>query len=396
MKSSKSESHKNKYSKWIVFLSIIFLLIIIRLILPYVVLHYANKTLDNLKGYKGHIDDIDLSLYKGAYVINEFYIDKIDSALDERVPFISSKVINLSVEWKSLFQGRIVGKLEFSDPVICFTKDKAEPAKIQNDTNEFRKVLKRFMPLKVNRLEMKNGKIQYIDSTSKPAVNIIMDNFYVLAQNLSNVKDTSLLPANIVANANIYGGKLDFKMKMNPISDPPAFEMNVKLENTNLPDFNDFFRAYANLSVNQGTLSLYAEVAGKDNKFIGYVKPIIKDLKVLGPQNRNDSFLSKIWGGIAGLAGVVFKNQKESQLATKIPISGKYGVTSVKVWYTILNILRNAFIQALYPSIDHQINLSTVDRLGKKDNSNILKKISDESSDPKEKNNPSSKHKKSK
>lgn len=69
-----------------------------------------------------------------------------------------------------------------------------------------------------------------------------MDNVYILAQNLSNVQDTSLLPANIEATANIYGGQLDLKLKMNPISDPPAFDINLKLENTNLPELNDFFK----------------------------------------------------------------------------------------------------------------------------------------------------------
>jgi hypothetical protein len=67
---------KRKYK---ILIGVAVLLITIRLILPYVVLHYANKTLANMKGYFGHIDDIDLSIYRGAYSINNIYLNKVDT-----------------------------------------------------------------------------------------------------------------------------------------------------------------------------------------------------------------------------------------------------------------------------------------------------------------------------
>ena len=70
-------------------LIVVAILIIIRLILPYVVLHYANKTLANVPGYYGHIEDIDLSLYRGAYQIDSIYLDKKDSATGKQTDFLS-------------------------------------------------------------------------------------------------------------------------------------------------------------------------------------------------------------------------------------------------------------------------------------------------------------------
>ena len=57
---------------------VIGVLIILRLLLPYIVLHYANKTLADLDGYYGHINDIDISLYRGAYQINDMYLNNVD------------------------------------------------------------------------------------------------------------------------------------------------------------------------------------------------------------------------------------------------------------------------------------------------------------------------------
>ncbi len=349
--------------KWKILISIVVLLIIIRIILPYIVLHYANKTLASMNGYFGHINDIDLAIYRGAYVINNFYIDKVDSSSQQRVPFISSQVNDLSVEWKSLFHGRLVGELEFTNPVMRFTKDKAEPAAIQKDTNDFRTVLKSFMPLKINHFEISNGKIQYIDSTSAPKVNIAMTDVQVLAQNLSSVEHTELLPSTVDASADVYKGKLHFKMKLNPLATTPTFDMNAELQNTSLPELNDFLKAYAKFDVHAGTFGLYAEVASKNGKFIGYVKPIIKNLDVVGPEDRHDSFLNKLYEELVGAAGVILKNSKEKQVASKIPIKGEYGKTIVGIWYAIIEVLRNAFIQALYPSIDNEITILSVNKV---------------------------------
>ncbi|SDC94304.1 AsmA family protein [Williamwhitmania taraxaci] len=361
--------------KWIILAAVISFFIMIRIALPFVVLHYANKTLARMHGYWGHIDNIDISLLRGAYVLKDFHIDKVDTTSKDRTPFISSKAIDLSVEWTSLLQGQLVGEVDALNPVIRFTKDKVEPADIQKDTNDFRKVLKSFMPLKINRLVVHNGKIQYIDSTSTPTVNIWLDKVHILAQNLTSVKDTASLPATVVANANLYGGDLTFKMKMDPMAIYPSFDMNAELANTNLPDLNDLFQAYASIDVNKGTFGLYTELASKDQRFIGYVKPIIKDLDVVGPEDKNDSFGNKIWEGIVGTAAVILKNPEEGQIATKIPMEGNLEKTTVNTWYAALGLLRNAFIQAIKPAIDYQINLSSVDALEKFNKKNLVEKI---------------------
>ncbi|MEO5572720.1 MAG: DUF748 domain-containing protein [Bacteroidia bacterium] len=394
MASAEKKSHKRKRVKWVL-IFIVSLLIIVRIILPYVVLHYANKTLAAMNGYFGHINDIDLSIYRGAYIIKDFYIDKVDSSSQQRVPFISSQIIDLSVEWKSLFHGRVVGELEFKNPVLLFTKDKAEPGAIQKDTNDFRKVLKSFMPLKINRFEIINGKIQYIDATSTPKVNIAMTDAYMLAQNLSSVLDTALLPATVDANANVYKGTFNFKMKINPLADQPTYDLNAELKNTNLPDMNDFLKAYANFDVHAGTFGLYTEVAAKDGKYIGYVKPVIKNLKVLGPEDRHDSFFNKLYEVLVGTVGVILKNPKEKQVATKVPIKGEYGNSTVGTWYAIIDVLRNAFIQALYPSVDNEITIASVNKVEPEKKKTFLQKIFTKT-DKNEKNKESSKKDKKK
>ncbi|RYG22484.1 MAG: DUF748 domain-containing protein, partial [Chitinophagaceae bacterium] len=267
--------------KFKILASVIIFLIILRLILPYVVLHYANKTLASMKGYYGHINDIDISLYRGAYQIDSIYLNK--------------------------------------------TANKTEVGDVKKDTSDFRKLLKDFMPLKVNRFEIFNGNIQYIDQQSTPKVDVAIRQLHVLAKNLNNSYDSStLLPASVEAQAKAYEGSLTLNMRLDALATNATFDLNAEVKNTNLVLLNDFLQAYADFDVNKGRFGLYTELAAKNGNFKGYVKPIIKDLDVVGREDRKDSFFRKIWEGIVGAAGTVFRNQKKDQIATKVPLEGNF------------------------------------------------------------------------
>jgi len=164
-------------------------------------------------------------------------------------------------------------------------------------------------------------------------------------------------------------------VRLDPLADDPTFDLNAEIKNTSLPEFNNFFKAYGNIDVNQGTFGLYTEIAAKDRKFTGYVKPVIKNLDILGPEDKEDNFFRKAWEGVAGAVGEVLENQKKDQVATKIPIEGSFDETTVGVWYAVTTVLRNAFIQALYPSLDYQISIGSVEATKPEEKKGFLEKI---------------------
>lgn len=319
-----------------------------------------------MKGYYGHIEDIDLALIRGAYKIDSIYLNKVDTVTQKQTHFFSAEVIDLSIEWKALFHGSIVGELVFKKPTLKFSKDKVEPKDLRNDSTDFKKLLDDFMPLQINRVEINHGKVQYIDQFATPKVDINMTDVNVLALNLKNSYDsTALLPASIRADADIYEGTLDFNLKLNPLADQATFDMNAELKNTNLVLLNDFFKAYANMDVNKGTFGMYTEMAAKQGSFTGYVKPIVKGLDVYGPEDKYDNIFRKFWEALAGGASEVLENQPEDQFATKIPFEGKLDNPQANIWVTIANVIQNAFINALQPSIDDEINIGSVDKKAK-------------------------------
>ena len=313
-----------------------------------------------MNGYYGHVQDIDIALYRGAYQLDSIYINKLDSATQKQTPFFGAKTIDLSVEWRALFEGSLVGEIELYSPKLVFTKDKAEIGQVAKDTNDFRKVLKDFMPLKVNRFEVQHGSVHYVDSTASPKVDLSLEDTYILAQNLKNTSDKKeKLPSSVIARANAYGGSLSFDMKLDGLADDPTFDLTAELKNANLVKVNDFFIAYGKFDVSKGTMGLYSEFAADNGKFKGYVKPIIKNLEVKGTEDKDDKFLQKAKESVIGVAADILKNPKKKQVATKITVEGSFHNTSVDVMGAVWEVLKNAFIEALLPSVDNEINISS-------------------------------------
>lgn len=343
-------------------LIILGVLLAIRIILPYVLLRVVNDRLAELPGYHGHIADLDLALIRGAYRIETLVIDQVDSVTQVRTPFVAADAIDLSVEWKALLHGAVVGELVVEHPTLVFTKDAVEPAAVQQDTTTFSDLLNDLLPIRVNRVEIHEGILGFRDPTSNPVVDIQMDRIELLALNLRNKYDEGeVLPSTVRVDANVYGGTMALRMKLNPLAEAPTFDLNAELKGLELKELNSFMQAYGKFDVNQGNMGLYTEMAAKDGGFAGYVKPIIKDLDVVGREDRKDNALRKLWEVVVGGVGGVFKNPKEEQVATKVRFQGRMDGPRTNVLYAVVDLVRNAFIQALQPAVDRQIDLSSVE-----------------------------------
>src|SRR5690349_20203561 len=95
----------------IVLLAVALLLIAARVAMPYFVEDYANDKLASLDSYHGHVGDIDIHLWRGAYSIDD--IEIVKTGASRPVPFFRADRLDLSVEWRSLFRGSIVSEASF-------------------------------------------------------------------------------------------------------------------------------------------------------------------------------------------------------------------------------------------------------------------------------------------
>ena len=103
---------------------VVAVLVAARLALPYVVKDYVNRKLASLEAYDGHVDDIDIHLWRGAYSIDGLEIVKTGAS--RPVTFFKADRIDLSVEWRSLARGKVVSEAVFLAPEINLVQGKSE------------------------------------------------------------------------------------------------------------------------------------------------------------------------------------------------------------------------------------------------------------------------------
>lgn len=349
--------------KWIIILSILVVLVAARIALPSIVTSYVNKTLDNLEGYSGSVDDIDISLIRGAYVIKELVIVQTGDSIP--VPFVEIARIDLSVHWGALFHGSIVGEVIMEKPVLNFaTAETSSNEKASQDGSgaDWTQALDDLIPLTINRFEIVDGKISFKDFSTKPEVDIFIEKLHIVATNLGNVTDKAKkLPSTLKAGGtSLGGGVLNIDAGMNILKKLPDLDLDLQFENVDVTALNDFIRAYTKTDAEKGTFNLYTEIVIDDGEITGYVKPIIEDLQIIDWSKKEDSFIKKVWETIVGGLVEIFKNQPKDQFATKVPLSGNLNNLEAGIWPSVWNVFKNAFIEALSKEVEGTIEMETV------------------------------------
>lgn len=361
------ELASRKKRRWKIILIIVGALICVRVTMPFVVLHYVNQKLAALDGYYGHCDDIDLRLYRGAYVMNDVLIVKVDSK--DTTDFFNCPRVDLSVEWRAIFQKKLVGEVEFEKPVVKYIMGRnIGQGALKADTVNFIGLVDEFMPIRVNHFLVNDGEIHYIDYSRTSTVDLPMTHVNIEGDGLTNEADTTLLPATINMDAALFDGKFTAGVLLDPSKDTATFDLNLSLTNLDLTRFNAFFKAYANFDVEQGTMAMYVELAARDGEFVGYVKPLISDLKILEWSKEEGGPQQIAWEALVGGASEILTNQSQDQFATNIPVSGKFTDPNIDVMEAIIALLKNAFIKALQPGLENSITIRSAHQQQEKKN----------------------------
>lgn len=353
----------------------VFAVVVARLVAPVYVLGFVNRTLGKLEGYSGHVNDIELSIWRGAYVIKGIKIEKTTEKLP--VTFVSLETVDISVHWKALLHGGIVAEIQLTAPKLNIVAERKKEPKQEHqaenrekgklakgEDTSWQKQVKQLVPLEINRIGITRGEVHFRDPYSDPKVDVPVKNIHGEVTNLTN---SEKLSKSMVAHAAFHAmalnsGKLTLRGHVNPYAKKPAFTVAAELVDLQMTELNDFLKAYANVDAEKGTFSIYSEAESKQGRFEGYVKPIIRDLKILRWKDEQEGFFGKLWEGMVELGKDILRNRDKNQVATRIPISGKIDNPNADIYETVIEVLRNAFIEALRRGLEPAVGLDAIAR----------------------------------
>ncbi|MDN3596602.1 DUF748 domain-containing protein [Zunongwangia endophytica] len=366
MTSEKKKRKPLKKKRYVVPITIITLLIILRLFLPLIVKNYVNKTLNNIPGYSGHVEDIDIALWRGAYAIDGLVL--INEKAETETPLIDFPKTDISVEWKSLLKGKIVSEIAMHGPKFNYIfEDQQDSSATGNaDTEDWTKALTDLVPIDINHLQINDGTANFVQLSTNPQIDMFMEKINLQATNLSNVVNgEKKLPSNIKATAtSIGGGQVNLNGNMNLLREIPDMDLDFSLEKAKATGINDLTRRYAGVDFESGTFELYCEVAISDAYMKGYIKPMFINTKLIA-KNDEGGIFKKLWEGFVGVFKFVLKNQGTDTLATKVPLEGDLSNVKSGIFSTVINIFENAWINAFQNDVNEEINFEDAQKKDK-------------------------------
>lgn len=342
---------------------IIVALIIFRLFLPLLVKNYINnRVLNNIPGYHGHVNDIDIALIRGAYVINGLTLYKNG----DKKPMLDFPKTDISIQWGAIFHGKIVSEIRMTQPKFSLyvTANKLS----ENETphkDDWTLALKKLVPIKINRLLVEDGEFLYADIVESPDIDLSIEKIDLTATNMGNVLDKSkVLPSNLKLHAVSFGdGNLDVTANMNLLKEIPDMDVNLALKNSNVTSLNNTSRAVAGFDFTKGQFNFFSEFAIDNGYLKGYLKPMFNDIKLQDSAGQpNSNILKRVWEGVISFFGFILKNKPKDSFATKIPIEGNLNDPRMKIWVLITNVFRNAFISPFKKQVDNDINFNDAKR----------------------------------
>src|SRR3954447_15939643 len=328
--------------------------LVVRAMLPVWVRDYVNRKLSEIEGYSGHVADIDIHLWRGAYTAHAVEIKKTGGNVP--VPFFSAPAVDLSVEWGQLFHGALVGEINFERPKLNFVNARSSANSQLGVDKPWTQKIRELFPLKFNRFTVNDGEIHYRDFSRKPQVDVVIDRVDMVASNLTNsLKLSKTLHADIAIKGRpLREGSLASNINLDPYAAKPTFTMKTEMDSIPLVKLNDFAKAYASITFESGVLRLATEMESKQGRFRGYIEPVFDKMSIFDPSHDADNPIDFIWQGIVGGLTRIIRNHPKDRFGTRVPLSGSFDEPAPDVLETVFNVLRNAFIKAFEGKLSNE------------------------------------------
>lgn len=345
---------------WIL-LSLALLLLIVHLALPYLVLNYLNDKLADMGEYKGHVEDVDLAWWRGAYRADGLVIEKKNEQV--QAPLFTAPSIDIGVSWRALWYDRaLVGEVILELPQLNFVDGEEADDSQTGEGVDWRERLEELTPFTLNELRVVDGQLSFRNFESDPQVHVYASAINASLYNLTNTKDREQgRVATFEGTASFLNhAPMEATARFDPYSNWENFELDLRVTGVDLTKLNDFSNAYGSFDFAAGTGDLVVEVEANDSQLDGYIKPLLHNVDVFNfeqdVENEDEGFFRGIWEAVVGGGQEVLQNQRKEQFATRIELSGSTKNTDVSPFQAFVAILRNAFIEAFSARFERSLS----------------------------------------
>jgi hypothetical protein len=208
--------------------------------------------------------------------------------------------------------------------------------------------------LKARRISANGATVGFVNEEATPDYRVFLADANLVIENFSNHRTEGTATARL-AGRFMGSGATTVRATFRPETKGPDFDLDVRVENTDLKSMNDLLRAHAKVDVVSGVFSVFSEMRVAEGRIKGYVKPLFRDLDVHDEvQDRDKSFGSKLKEKAVDLIGKVLRNEPRDEVATVVPVEGQVKNPNASTWETLMGLLQNAFFRAILPGFERE------------------------------------------
>ncbi len=210
--------------------------------------------------------------------------------------------------------------------------------------------------LKLRELDIRHSRLAFNDEASNPPYELFIAGTNMTVTNLNNHRANGQSHVDLTGKFMGSGATHGYGTFV-ASGGGPEFATNIEILNTDMTALNPLLLAHGRFDVAQGLFTIYAQLRVKNDKVSGYVKPMFSNLKVYDYQkDKNKSLLQQAKEVVIGAAAHIFKNSQTQKVATQVDLNGTLKNPDVSTWQAFVEVVRNAFIQAILPGFDRQIH----------------------------------------
>jgi hypothetical protein len=210
------------------------------------------------------------------------------------------------------------------------------------------------LQLRIGELDIINATLGWRNRAREPSYRVFMSETDINVQNLTNQpreNDTVVRLRGRFMGSGASAGT----MTLRPEKHGPDFTLRVAIENTDMRAMNDLLRAHARFDVAEGAFSFYSELSVARGRIDGYVKPLFREVEVGDPEaDRDKGLLQKVWERVVQVLIRVLENVPRDEVATVAELSGPLEDPDASTLQVVLNLLRNAFFDAILPGFERE------------------------------------------
>ena len=206
--------------------------------------------------------------------------------------------------------------------------------------------------IRARQIRASGATVGFVNEDAGPRYRLFLADTELVMENFSNQRTEGTAKAKLTGRF-MGSGATVVNATFRPELDGPDFDVDVRIENTNLKAMNPVLRTHAKVDVASGTFSAFAEVRVQGGRVEGYVKPLFRDLNVYSEaQDEDKSLGQKLKEKAVDVFGKVLQNRPREEVATVVPLSGPLENPKASTWATLIGLVRNAFIKAILPGFE--------------------------------------------